>query len=85
MQLMEDGADGEEVKREKMEVEQDAEMNNGRGPAAAYGRQQRRLTLAEYEEQFETRYALEIQTFVETIVTLDKLVEKNPLIEDFIL
>jgi hypothetical protein len=42
------------------------------------------LTLAEYEEQFETRYSQEVMTFLETVMTLDRMSDKNRFIEEFI-
>lgn len=86
MQLQEDKDGDEESKGDQVRMEIDNDLDNGRGQAnaGAQAKKDRVLTLAEYEEQFETRYSQEVMTFLETVMTLDRMSDKNRFIEEFI-
>ena len=80
-------AGGEEAKRDlKMEVdaedaaEQPQPNQADQAPAA-----KRRLTLEEYQEQFDTRMANEIQVFTGALLRLDKHADKNEFMNNFLL
>ena len=80
-------AAAEETKRDlKMEVDaEEAPETQQPNPTNQAPAAKRRLTLQEYEEQFNARMANEIQAFSAALMRLDKNADKNQFMKSFIL